>query len=332
MFYQYVHNLRGLAILLVISAHVISVVPFDHSLVADMVRSVLKNCTVIFVLIGGWLFSYLASKYSYKSYLVSKLKKVVVPYVVISIPALTVYLLGLKDTHPWVDLATLKETYGYFGQVIFYLSTGAHLGPLWFMPMIFIFYLLFPVFKSLSQSRLLIYMLLFSLFPAVFLGRPDANDDTLQSFIYFLPVWLIGMFLFQHRDTYQWKGKCFFSLVTLFFLALLAIYSLFDWDSRVDLILKIVAGYLLFSGFSNFLNKPNRFLGVMADLSFYLFFIHGYFIAVFRGIFSRYDFLPQGVVAFIIVFFVVIFLSVLSFYFFRFILKEKTGPLLGAYR
>jgi len=332
MFYQYVHNLRGLAILLVISAHVISVVPFSNSEFADVVRSFLRNCTVIFVLIGGWLFSYLVSKYTYKSYLVNKLQKVVIPYMVISLPALAIYLLGYKSAHPWVDLAALKESYGLIGQTLYFLFTGAHLGPLWFMPMVFLFYLAFPIFKALSSSRYLPLVIVLALIPALYLGRPLANDNTLQSFFYFLPVWLMGMAIFHHKVMYQSLSRYFYLYFFCFLVLLTSIYFIWEWDSRVDLLLKIAIGVMLFSGFYRLANSPNRFLGLMADLSFYLFFIHGYFIAVFRALFTKFTFLPQDILGFIIVFILMLSLSVMSFYCFRFFLKSRTGTLLGAYR
>ena len=331
MFYQYVHNLRGLAILLVVLSHVVAVVPFERSQLSYLLFSLILNCTVIFVLIGGWLFTYLASKYNYKSYLKNKIKKVIFPYIIISIPALFIYVLGFKNTHSWVELDVLREQ-GIIKQIVFFITTGSHLGPLWFIPMIVIFYIMFPVFKILSDSRYLTTALVFSFIPALYFGRPEDNNNTIQSFFYFLPVWLSGMTLFRYSQIYKKLSSYFSFYLSMFLVFILASYTIWGWNYKIDLVFKLMLGVVIFSGFYRFLNKPNNFFGVMADLSFYIFFVHGYFIAIIKIGYQKFHFLPQGVIGLFLAFVIVLILSILSFYFLKLFLKGSTGTFLGAYR
>ncbi|WP_350671127.1 acyltransferase family protein, partial [Pseudoalteromonas sp. CAL494-MNA-CIBAN-0108] len=74
----YMHNLRGFAIVLVIVAHSISALSTANDIA--LLRSALTNATVLFVVISGYFFSLLESRYSYYSYLVNKFKNVVFPY------------------------------------------------------------------------------------------------------------------------------------------------------------------------------------------------------------------------------------------------------------
>jgi len=93
-FLRYVHNFRGLAILFIVVAHTMQVLTWqDNPELQVFLNVVLQNGSVYFVFIAGFLFQYLSRKYAYKTYLINKLQNVLLPYFLISIPAISYWLL-----------------------------------------------------------------------------------------------------------------------------------------------------------------------------------------------------------------------------------------------
>src|SRR5260221_3946657 len=86
----YINSLRGVAILFIIVMH--GALLFDwHEPPEVSVRAMrwlLGNATVMFVFISGFLFQHLSSRFIYRRYLKIKLERVMLPYAIISIPAL----------------------------------------------------------------------------------------------------------------------------------------------------------------------------------------------------------------------------------------------------
>ena len=92
MFVAHVHNFRGLAISLIVAVHCLSI--FDWSASPGLERwlkILLLNATVFFLFIAGYLFQHLSARFHYPSYLQTKFRNVVLPYLVVSIPALILF-------------------------------------------------------------------------------------------------------------------------------------------------------------------------------------------------------------------------------------------------
>lgn len=325
---QYLNNFRGIAILLIIFGHAISALPEPHSAALLMLTPLFTNGTLLFVLVAGQFFVSLSENYAYRTFLKSKLLFVVLPYLILSFPAALIYLLGFKTSHEWMDMQWFDSlnplvAYGYL------LITGAHLGPLWFVPMILLYYLASPIWLFFLRHNLLLPLFCSSLLLAIFLGRPVDNSNSLQSALYFLPAYLTGMYLGKHTRLLNilmpYAGWALSFCVILLVIFGQSVFS----DSRWDLPIKLIATCCLIAVCMAKLNYKIKWLDLFARLSFYLFFVHGYVVGAFRMFFheSKYD---MGIAAVLGVFAITLILCLMAYIFFKWILQSRSKFILGA--
>lgn len=111
---------------------------------------IIRNGTVYFVFIAGFLFQYLSVKYEYKNYLRKKLDNVIIPYLIISIPAVLLCIL-FGDTDSPVWFVPIFSQFNVITKIYFLYVTGAQLFPYFFIPMIVIFYIFAPVFIYIDR-------------------------------------------------------------------------------------------------------------------------------------------------------------------------------------
>jgi peptidoglycan/LPS O-acetylase OafA/YrhL len=278
---HYVNNLRGFVILAIVLLHSLFFMP-RGSFYSELLLVFLRNYTYFFVFISGFFLSYLIKRYSYKPYLISKLKNVFSPYILISLPAIIIYVLGYKNNHLWLDMDWFHDL-NVVGEIAYLYLTGAHLGPLWFIPVICVFFLFFPIFEFLHNNPSLLYtVLIVALAAAVVVGRPVNNDNVLFSFVYFLPAYLLGIVVELTR-IYE-KGSKWFSICVIFLAySITLLYSVrLGFDYRFDGIIKPIWSIALISFFYHFVNFESKILGFYGRISFYVFFAHGYVIGFLR--------------------------------------------------
>jgi len=95
VFLRYIHNFRAIAILLIVAGHCVLGLTwgnYKYPLFKNLFIIILMNGTVLFVFIAGFLFQHLSSNFSYQKYLLKKNKYVILPYIICSIPAISVKL------------------------------------------------------------------------------------------------------------------------------------------------------------------------------------------------------------------------------------------------
>ncbi len=326
---QYLNNFRGIAILLIIFAHAMSALPQPHSPLLTLLMPVFSNGTLLFVLVAGQFFVTLSEHYSYGAFIKSKCLYVVLPYLLLSFPAALIYLLGLKNTHEWMDMQWFDGlnpllAYGYL------LITGAHLGPLWFVPMILLYYFLSPLWFWLIRSNLLLPACCISLCAALYWGRPIDNANSLQSAVYFLPAYLLGMYLGQSNRIIHFLMP-YAIWIFSFLLVVLLVYGQSGFaDSRGDLILKLLITCCLISICLAKLNFKIKWLDLFARLSFYLFFVHGYVIGAFRMMLNHSQYREMGIGTAFGIFVITLILCVLAFIIFKWIFQHRSKFILGA--
>lgn len=328
MRFEYIHNLRGLAILLILLGHSLAVFPSSQGM--ESLRLLIVNNTILFIVIPGFLFAVIGERYTYKNYLINKVKNVIVPYVFLSFPAALIYILGYKSTHLWLDMDYFNQL-SFIAKYTYLLVTGAHLGPLWFIPMIVIFYLFFPLFISvlhISKYNLALIFII-SLCVGVYFGRPENNDNVVQSFFYFLPAYLWGIMLYRSSAITQFFKK--HSLLWLLLYAILAsfYFNVNGYDTSQDLVIKILFSTLLYSLFSQYFDRKIKVFNVLAQVSFFLFFVHGYFAGALRMILNTNPLVINEHILFIGVFSVILVSSLLSFYILRPFVGKYKRQLLG---
>lgn len=327
---QYINNMRGIAIILVVLIHAISTLPSNDSLILLVMGKLLDNCSLLFVLLAGYLFSYQMDNYSYFKFLSTKVKSLLIPYLVLSVPAISLYLTGFKTTHYWIDMAWFSSL-SNISKVIYFIFTGAHLGPLWFIPMIFSMYLLSPLVVYFANKNILWVLFIILVGAGFVVGRPEFNENILKSIAYFSPAFVLGTLIEKNKHILKFNKNFNYFLIAVSTLIYSILSAYIDISSSFDLIIKLFFCFILMNLSSIKLNKKNKVLSMFAKLSFFIFFIHGYFAGVIRTLNIKYV-LDLGIfnvayVAFIAI--AILTLSIATFVLIKLTLQEKSKIWIG---
>lgn len=345
LFLNYVNNLRGIAILLIISWHCTGLVgPFLSQEIYNAIAVILRDGTIVFVFISGFLFQYLSKKYKYSKFIKSKFLYVLMPYLLVSIPAI-LYMVYFSNMFENVNLdllpAIFQSLYMLYPNVLeiifLYFTGGYHLGPLWFIPMICIFYIISPLLIRLDKWKYFYCFLPFFLLLPFFVSR---GINIFDNFLYFLPVYLYGMFFSKYRDfimTIIEKRLILVILTFVTFSILSFIYrntdfltnSVIEHDIYIfwqKLFLSSLLIYLCYK-YDSLLGRSFDFL---AKASFGLFFTHQYLILILIRLFDFSKF-SNGYLIFIL-FLSIIFVTSLSSFFLlisKKLFKNRSRLLIG---
>lgn len=276
---HFLDDLRGLAILIVVANHVNDVVPLSSAL-GPIPDVLFRHINIVFIFVSGYLFQYLSGGFEYGSFLARKFRNVVTPYLIVSIPAVAIYLTGLKPVKdgigdPSDPLLAVKL-----------LLTGTHLGPLWFIPMIMSVFLISPLLIRLDRARAYL-LILPALGLALAVGRPENNANPLQAAVFFLPVFLVGMMFARYREAVDpalRRDDVFAALLGAFIGFTIAVAycgvplatPLIDDAIYVS---KFALVALCYAACMRWYAYLPRWTAPVGLASFGVFFLHGYFVA-----------------------------------------------------
>lgn len=280
-FLPHVHRLRGLAMLLVVGAHCWP----EFAWSPDATRRLLlvfDNVTVVFVAISGLLFHHLSGRFHYPRYLRHRAATVLLPYAVISIPAIVaaVFWRHREDVWPWLYQLPKWE------EAIVFLLTGKHLAPLWFIPVMALFIVAAPLILLVERRGLLPVVLPPLLVFAVMVGRDWVSGplNLLGKAVFLLPAYLAGMAWSRHRAAAErWAAAHWPVLLGAFLLLCWAMAEQafgYDWG-----ILQKLAGAALLLTWLARASFPARVEAGsqrIAAWSFAIYFVHGYVITGVR--------------------------------------------------
>lgn len=320
MYLSHLNSLRALAILLIVAGHSIGFFSWEHNRFTEAaLKDLVANGAVIFIFISGYLFQYLSAKYEYSVYLSKKIKYVLIPYLIVSTPAIA-YAVFWKDPVAQYDvLAGSSRAYQIFW---FYLHGGAHINyPLWFIPVIFLYYMAAPLFQLFVRYPRLYWLILLFVPLSLFAHRPNfPNPDILHSLVYFLSAYVLGMFASQFRKTADYFIDKFLLLLLLLGVSYYLIH-LFGADHHgnyhVEYIFSFERGYIdwlflqkilltflllgLLKRYDTFVADKIRYIG---EASFSIYFLHAYVIYLvhvafrwqsFEGSLTRWGLLSAAV-------------------------------------
>jgi surface polysaccharide O-acyltransferase-like enzyme len=294
-FLNYIHNFRGFAILVIVAAHIISSLEWNNERVERIVQILVGNGTVYFVFIAGFLFQFLSHKYEFGNYLSKKVRFVLLPYFFVSIPAIALCIADKIYTPPDWYLERFAD-WTIAKQIEMYFVTGAHLPPLWFIPMIVLFYLVSPALIWVDRTPKAYWILPTLLIVTAFVPRP-VDNGAIQSFVHFLSVYLFGMFCSRYRDRlFPIVERQCMGLIAGF----LALTALEFWiypspiaiNSLSKLVVCLLIIYALWRSETHIPKSFHTTMGFLAQLSFGIFFLHDYFIIAYFGIASKFNFPP----------------------------------------
>ena len=287
-FLGHLHAFRAIAILYIVAGHALDAFSWDSApLLGKTIRVFCGNGSSLFVFIAGYLFQHLSRRFNVAEYYRSKLRNVIVPYLIVSVPALVAVASGLLVR--W-DVPPELTTWPVWERVLWLLGTGRHLSPLWFIPMISIFYLAAPLLVAMDRRPrwYVVWPLLMAVTMVV--GRGFAP----QSFVHFLSFYVAGMFFSHYRAVLDpWLKKPVLWLPLLLLAVVLGVlqiagnafglplFALNAWQ-KLFVCLALLG---VLPACTRLIASPK--VSELADLSFGLFFIHSYFITGAKLAYSR---------------------------------------------
>jgi len=294
---SYIHNFRGLAILIIIAYHCLSEVSWGKNRqVGDFLNDLLSNGSVYFVFISGFLFQHLIFKYRFKNYLIKKFKNVLMPYFFMSIPAIF-YIVFIKGMHS-IPFASAIWNKSILYQIAWLYCTGMALVPYWFIPMISIFYLISPILILIDRNEKLYYMMPVLFIVSSMVHRPEHNLGIIHSLTYFFSIYLFGMWARKFQKSLLSQIGKYSHLLIIIVLMILPInfftqnmhgnihsQKMFSSENGLidfQLFGKLAWCLLLIYYFNkyDYVIQKIKF-DLLAEMSFGLYFIHAYFLSIF---------------------------------------------------
>lgn len=342
-FLPYIHLLRGVAILYVISVHARGFEsywmsnPEYYSFLDSFSDPSEGNGTTLFLFIGGFLFQHLTkNNFDFRKYLTQKFKNLILPYLIISLPLIFIRL-NTDFQSPSIpddfDNRTVLHQVGHF------LLTGSHLPPFWFISTIILFYFTAPLLHVLDNRKFYTYVFPFIILACLFTYRPEHNANPFLAYLHFIPVYITGMWASYFKDKILSDDSTLMYTLLAIYLALCA-GELTGWITtpRNTTFENVLAGesfifniYLLkalilcffWTAFFYRLRQKNiPFLELLGDYSFGLFFVHYFFISISRKLFEMngitFDF---SLLTYLMYFLIVLMASTVTVYF----IKRLTG-------
>jgi len=290
-FLPYIHKFRAVAIVCVVASH-INLSWSSDSIAHRTLASIVGNGSALFLLVSGFLFQHLSSRFTYVRYLKTKLQNVILPYLVCSIPAL------LYQWSRHVDLfgpTYPRHTTNDFVHALLAITTGAHMpAPLWFIPMIAVLYLASPALIAIDRRPRLYWIIVPMVIVAVFGHRPKILYHTGHALIYFTPAYLVGMWMSHYRDrVMRFVDAHLLGLLTSWLaveivrIAVLKspgpIFSqrMFSAEAGIvdtSLVSKLFLAFGLVGFLARYEGITGRKLDYLAGASFEVFFIHVYIV------------------------------------------------------
>ncbi|MGK2286835.1 acyltransferase family protein [Pedomonas sp. V897] len=283
-FQQHIHIFRAVAICLIVGAH--SVPSFDWKsapMAGELIDSFCNQASIYFFFIAGYLFQFLSPRFSYGRYLTQKFKTVLLPYFLVSIPAIIISVWFIPQEGMW------RWFYGLpaWQQIGLFYLTGKHLEPLWFVPTITLFYLAAPLLLALDRRPVLYWILPLLVALSVTLGR-DGPWGPVNKAVYLLPAYLYGMAFSHFRKEGERLGQML--LVPLLAVAVACYVMLVVAPpARGDLqmLFKLAMCPVLIVLFKALVDRIGSRLDYVAHVSFGIFFVHAYFISAFRLLWTK---------------------------------------------
>lgn len=341
MFLKSIGNFRALAIILIVAGHLYSFGFVGEDVVSSVVKNIITGGTALFVFISGFMFHYIFyQKFQYKKFIVNKIKNVIVPYFLLS--TFFILFLFLNSSGYFTDIEKISSaSYKYmfkdgvvfnpndsnFVTTIKYYLSGRVLTAYWYIPFVFLVFLSSPFhikFTKLNLKNQIAIILLLSIV-SILLHRPINNTNAIQSFVYYTPIYLIGIMVSMHSSKVNQylRNKLLYLALFVFILSYLQ-YLLghqgnyfkpyFEYDG-VDLqyIQKVFLIFFFYTFFEKFYFE-SKLIDIISNTSFAIFFIHPWLIVIMYKIINIHDIRIESnnVLYYLFIVFSVIFVSIFS--------------------
>jgi probable poly-beta-1,6-N-acetyl-D-glucosamine export protein len=305
----------------------------------------MQNGTVMFVFIAGFLFQHTSSHFSYQRYLLTKLKNVIVPYIIISIPDLIYHY--FRHSGIFASDYPLRLANPVLNVARAYLTSAEMPAPLWFVPMIALFYLMAPMLLAVDRRPKIYWVIAPLVILAMFMHRPAQLTSILQAAAYCLPAYVSGMWFSHYRESIllhlrkaRWVLVGFCSALILVEVLIYqhggAIMSSAPFSTEsglvdIDLPLKLVLSFVLTEVLQKYESHINGKLDYIAGASFGIFFLHEFVIRLILLISKKLQHprIYGGILQFMVLLSVVLAVSIVCVYAIRKMLGRYSRMVIG---
>ncbi|MBC7787417.1 MAG: acyltransferase [Methylophilaceae bacterium] len=286
---------RAISILSIVAGHCMQIAGIDLtklSIFEKIIVNLISGGTTLFVFISGFLFHHIYfSKFDYLKFLKSKFKNVLIPFIFMTLPFIfpTIYNVNYLS----IEQVGIIEKYVY---PIMHTYLSLMQLSYWYIPFITIMFLLSPlhVIFAKTNKRTQITVLITLLFISAIIHRPIDKTYFLHSVIYFLPVYLIGIFCSIHKERiYQLleDKEIFLLLIVIFISTLNAVnghvgnfiknfFALNGFDTFLFAKLFLCIFFMVF--LHRFEKTQIKILEYIAAVSFSIYFLHEYLLNITR--------------------------------------------------
>jgi surface polysaccharide O-acyltransferase-like enzyme len=338
----YFDYFRAISIILIVMGH--SYGSWERDSVIEMSFSnLISGGTALFVFISGFFFRNVFNEnYSYKAFVLKKCRSVLLPYLFMSISAMSLYYYLMLGFIPFpIQIGTGQAAENSFA-FIMNLGTGRTLTAYWYIPFIMLVFVASPLFRKIMEfsNRQILVLLILTFALSIYIQRPALNLNPIHSFIYFFPFYLFGIYYSKQRQFLDEFLKN--NTLVLFFLLISAVVFmtllgqlgnlhkdfLWEWNGIDYMVLqKFLLILFLLSLTMKIQSRHIASMKYIADISFAIFFIHPWVLLAVNelGIFQPYS---SGA-AFIFKFILVMASSVLITFSFKLALGSKSRYLVG---
>lgn len=319
---------RAISIILIVAGHSFGLarLKINTDLEIFFVNFV-KGGTYYFVFISGFLFYYVFyNHFNYKAFISKKLQFVFLPYLFLGMyPIFELVVQKTQRVNRFYKPMGEGFLHEYIIPIIKYYITGGFLTAYWYIPFIMLVFLMSPAHIKFIKvdKRLQLCVIVFLFLISLVMHRPINNINVLQSLIYYMPVYLLGIYCAINREAiYQtFKGKEFVFLAIAFAFMVLHLnsnhvgnyhkdmwqYNGVDWM----LLQKIAMGMFFLVFLNRFENTKNDYINLLANTSFAIFFLHLFVLKFLENF--RAEYIPKNSwLSYIAIVVVTLLLSVLA--------------------
>ncbi len=275
-----IHAFRALAISFIVIMHSLELGDWTHRPVAyALINTFFGSMSILFFFISGYLFQHLSGRFRYQRYLKRKAAVVILPYLIISIPAIIVAEWFIPEEGMWSWFSDLPR----IEQILIFYLTGKHLEPLWFVPTVVLIYLMAPVLLKIDRIPRGYWILVPLIAISLVIGR-DGPTGPLHKAIYMLPAYVAGMAVSRYRERVLALSARYLWLLLLAAVGLYLLILLANPLAGTQLLLKLAMCLIILTLFSRIKHVP-PLVNEIAHLSFGIYFLHGYLLAATRLLF-----------------------------------------------
>jgi len=338
---------RVLAISLVVLGHVRYISGWEANTFIEkyLYMTFVEGGTFYFAFISGFLFQYIfVSNFNFRKYLEGKLKTIFLPYLFLSIVPISVALI---TRNPYPDYFFYGDSgiyEDYIRPALLYFFSGRVLTGYWYIPFISLVFISSPLIVMFTSIRRCyqVAILLILFFISMLVHRPVDNMSPFQSYVYFIPVYLFGMFVSVNSNKIFeiFKDRLIYLLVISLGLSFFVAYFIGEFGNRhkiflsyegldfmvVQRSLMCIFYYVLFTRLSQI---ESKWINLFAGASFSIYFLHVWVIYIINRIDINSIIGLPNFIYFIILFFFVMVLCVLSAYLVKKTLGARSRIFIG---